>query len=107
MLCAEAPPSVTTATLPPIPNAPVLDTIHATTCTTFNDYGTTLPTWEQDLLCPNLCDRNAFDPRPYFICASAALGQIGKAMTSRKIAVHPYTILSLATSTSLAPAPDR
>jgi hypothetical protein len=44
-------PSLLRWSLPPIPNAPVLDTIHTTTCTTFNDYyATTLPAWEQNLL---------------------------------------------------------
>jgi hypothetical protein len=36
--------------LPPISNSPVLDTIYTSTSTTFKDYVTTLPTWEQDLL---------------------------------------------------------
>jgi hypothetical protein len=28
----------------------MLDTIHTNTCTTLNDYVTTLPTWEHDLI---------------------------------------------------------
>jgi hypothetical protein len=43
-------PALLQCLLPPIPNAPELDTIHTTTNTTFNDHVTTLPTWGLDLI---------------------------------------------------------